>query len=268
MKLQTTLASALAMTMGWLLPSLTSAAQTTEAAVAVMQSAASAPQEGRYDLGAVVDTRHASAKGVNVLAVSPGAAADRIGLRAGDQLRAVNGRRLDNATEPAAALESALQEGNGSLRAEIVRDGRALLLSGRADLIRADGWQSCGWVTDREGVTPRSRNIFRVEITQVEGRSTPLMPSNRHRVDAGKRVLVVREFISGTRLNSAQLLQIAKMKKFAFARAYKSLVVDVQPGMSYRIGARLLKDKLDTQSIRDNAYWEPVVWEVVPQTCP
>jgi hypothetical protein len=80
-------------------------------------------------------------------------------------------------------------------------------------------------------------------------------------------VLVVREFIDPNYLNSAQLNQIAKMKKFAFARAYKSFVIDVKPNMSYRIGARLIKDKLDTKSIRDNAYWEPVVWETVPEAC-
>ena len=80
-------------------------------------------------------------------------------------------------------------------------------------------------------------------------------------------MLVVRELIDSNYLNSAQINQIAKMKKFAFARAYKSFVLDVKPNMSYRIGARLLKDKLDTQSIRDNAYWEPVVWEAIPEAC-
>ena len=34
------------------------------------------------------------------------------------------------------------------------------------------------------------------------------------------------------------------------------------------IGARLLRDRLDTQSLRENAYWEPVVWEEVPEICP
>ena len=38
--------------------------------------------------------------------------------------------------------------------------------------------------------------------------------------------------------------------------------------MSYAIGARLLRDRLDAQSIRDNAYWEPVVWEERAEPCP
>ena len=127
---------------------------------------------------------------------------------------------------------------------------------------------ACGFVTAHAGTVPKSQGIFRADITTIDGRSTPLQPVNRHRLPVGRHVLVVREFIDRHRLNSAQLLQIDKMKRFAMAKAYKPLVVDVKPNTSYRIGARLLRDRLDTQSLRDNAYWEPVVWEEVPETCP
>lgn len=241
--------------------------------IAASAAQASAPTDRiRYELGAVVDVRRASADGVPLLAITPGGAADRLGLLAGDRLRTVNGRRLDNTPKPSSALEDALQEGNGALSVEVMRDGKVLMLSGRADTasIAPQGGtrRSCGYVSALAGVVPRRQGIFHADITQIDGRSTPIQPTYRHRVAAGKHVLVVREFIDPKRLNSAQLLQIAKMKRFAFARAYKSLVVDVEPGMSYRIGARLIKDKLDTQSIRDNAYWEPVVWEKVPEACP
>lgn len=247
-----------------------SAGQAVErVAAGALQAAAG---QTRYELGAVVDVRQASANGVTVLAITPGGAADRLGLRAGDKLRAINGHRLDNTSKPSSTLESALQEGNGALRVEALRNGKTLALSGRADAVPPaprKGERSCGHVSARAGVAPRSKGIFQAEITQIDGNSTPLLqPANRHRVETGKHVLVVREFIDPTHLSSAQLQQIAKMKKFAMARAYKSLVVDVEPGISYRIGARLLKDKLDTQSIRDNAYWEPVVWEKIPEACP
>lgn len=256
----------------WLLAAAhANAGQVVESVAAGALQAGSPSAQARYELGAVVDVRQASANGVTILAVTPGGAADRLGLRAGDRLRAVNGRRLDNTSKPSSTLESALQEDNGALRVEAVRNGKTLALSGRADAANPEpreGAQSCGYVSTRAGVVPRSKGVFEAEITQIDGRSTPLQPTNRHRVGTGKHVLVVREFIDPARLNSAQLQQIAKMKKFALARAYKSLVIDVEPGISYRIGARLLKDKLDTQSIRDNAYWEPVIWEKVPQACP
>lgn len=252
------------------LPADTADARRDALAALSLQATGSAAQP-RHELGAVVDVRQASQNGVTVLAITPGGAAERMGLQPGDQLRSINGRRLDDTAKPATTFDSAMQESDGTLQLEVVRGGKTMRLSGRTDLVAstpASAMQSCGYVTANEGTVPESKGIFHVEITQVEGRSTPLTWTNRHRVAAGKRVLVVREFIDHTRLNSAQLLQIKKMKKFAFARAYKSLVLDVQPGMSYRIGARLIKDKLDTQSIRDNAYWEPVVWEVVPQPCP
>lgn len=248
-----------------------SAAQSTNLVAATAFQSGAASNGARYELGAVVDARQANANGAALLAITPGGAADRMGLQTGDRLRAINGHRLDDTPMPSSALERALREGNGVLQVEVMRNGKPLLVSGRADLAvagRQGDMRSCGYVTDREGVVPRSQNIFHVEITQIEGRSTPLIPANRHRVESGKRVLVVSELIAYTRLNSAQLVQIKKMKRFAFARAYKSFVIDVKPDMSYRIGARLIKDKLDTQSIRDNAYWEPVVWEVVPQPCP
>lgn len=225
--------------------------------------------QARYELGAVVDVRRASVDGVTVLAITPGGAADRLGLRPGDQLRAINGRRLDDIVKPGSTLESALQQSSGVLRVEAMRNGNPLVLSGRADTVSSTPREgSCGRVSARAGVVPRREYIFVADITQVDGRSTPLYPEYRHKVSVGNHVLVVRDFIDPKRLNSAQIVQIAKMKKFAYARAYKSIVVNVEPGMSYYIGARLLRDKLDTQSIRDNAYWEPVVWKKVAEACP
>ena len=234
-----------------------------------LQSVASS-NTARYELGAVVDVRQASRNGIAILAVTPGGAADRMGLRAGDRLLAINGRRLDDTAKPASTLEGALQENSGALQVEASRNGKRLAFSGQADPLRlaASGdARSCGYVSTRAGVVPRAEHIFHADITQIDGRSTPIEPVYRHRASAGTHVLVVREFIDPNYLNSAQLHQIAKMKKFAFARAYKSFVIDVKPNMSYRIGARLIKDKLDTQSIRDNAYWEPVIWETIPEAC-
>ena len=44
-------------------------------------------------------------------------------------------------------------------------------------------------------------------------------------------------------------------------------MVDVEPGVRYSVGAELLSDKLDPESIRANAYWQPVVWESRPEAC-
>ena len=144
------------------------------------------PGQARYELGAVVDVRRASANGVTILAVTPGGAADRVGLQAGDQLRVVNGRRLDDTPKPSSTLEGALQEGNGTLQVEAMRDGKPLVLSGRADIATTQanlqgGVKSCGYVSSQAGVVPRSQDVFLADITQIDGRSTPLRPEYRHR---------------------------------------------------------------------------------------
>ena len=127
---------------------------------------------------------------------------------------------------------------------------------------------TCGYVTDQRATIPRSGDIFPVEITRIDGRSTPLDPKNRHAVQPGARTLTVTDHIDMHRLPGAAVAQIAKMKRLEQQRAYKPFTVEVQPGVSYAIGARVLRDRLDVQSIRDNAYWEPVVWEQRPETCP
>jgi hypothetical protein len=94
------------------------------------------------------------------------------------------------------------------------------------------------------------------------------MRSNRLQVSEGVHELTVAELIDQRQLTNAQLVQVRKMKKFAHTKAYKTLVVDVKPDTTYRIGSRLHKDKLDAESIRSNAYWEPLVWQEVPERCP
>ena len=130
----------------------------------------------------------------------------------------------------------------------------------------AGGSASCGYVSTEAGVVPTSKDIFQAAITQIDGRA-PVTERYEYKLESGKHILVIGEGIKSTRLNSAQLAQIRKMKKSTPAGFFKAFILDVQPGTSYRIGVRLLQDKLDTQSIRDNAYWEPVVWEEVPQAC-
>ncbi|PPJ43426.1 MULTISPECIES: PDZ domain-containing protein [unclassified Pseudoxanthomonas] len=235
------------------------------------------PAQVRYELGAVIDVRSAQRAGLPVLALTPDGPAARLGLKVGDRLVGLNGVRLDGATPPAPLLEQAMQRGEGRVAAEVLRGGTALKLNGIAGVVAVPAYRieigtqakgACGFVTTHGGVVPKSRDVFHADITTIDGRSTPLQPANRHRLAVGQHVLVVREFIDTHRLNSAQLFQINKMKRFEMAKAYKPLVVDVKPNMSYRIGARLLRDKLDTQSLRDNAYWEPVVWEEVAERCP
>ncbi|WP_372014771.1 hypothetical protein [Pseudoxanthomonas sp. 10H] len=127
---------------------------------------------------------------------------------------------------------------------------------------------SCAHVSTTQGAVPVTQDVFMAEITKIDGKSTPLATENRYRLETGERVLTVAEMIDVRHLPGAAIAQIAKMKRHEQARAYKKLTIDAQPGVTYLVGARLLRDRLDADSIRDNQYWEPVVWDQRAERCP
>lgn len=229
----------------------------------------------RYELGAVVDLHRAGAgNGLAVLAVTPGSAASRLDLRPGDRLLAINGRGISARTD---TLQQAIDAGNGKLAVQWLRAGKRHAAQDRADAVAVPAYQltvggrsaaGCGFVSDRQGVVPKSRHVFQAGITRIDGRSTPLAGQFEYELPAGQHVLTIAESIDRSRLSLSQQRQIhlAHRLKTA-AQSYKTLVVDVQPNTTYRIGVRLLPERLDEASIRRNAYWEPVVWESRPQTC-
>ena len=221
-----------------------------------------------YDLGAVLAKR--SGAGLTVMAVTPGGGAERMKLRAGDRILSINGMSLETSA-PTSTMQQALATGGSTVRLVVARGGRTFAADDRADaggrVSGLDRPAGCGFVTD-QGPTPTlSENIFPVVITKVAGASTPLYPVNRHRLDAGRQVLVVAEGIPASRFSSVQLIQRQRMRRQLDARAYKALIVDVQPGMKYHVGAQLLPDRMDRRNMLDNEYWKPVMWKEVAERC-
>jgi hypothetical protein len=221
--------------------------------------------------GAVTDLRQTQ-DGLAVLAITPGSNAERIGLQVGDRIQSINGRSFVDSRQPASLLGQTLAESGGELRIEVVRNGSTQILAGRVAATTSSATGAvvgCGFVTTG-GTAPRiSQGIYFSRVTRIDGRSTPLGLINHHQLDAGPRVLIVAEGIEEHRLSLAQRRQRAWLKRREQARAHKALVVDVAPNTTYFVGARLLTDRLDPDSIRANAYWEPVVWQERSDTpCP
>ncbi|TDK27430.1 PDZ domain-containing protein [Luteimonas aestuarii] len=237
------------------------------AAAAVPLMAQSAIQ----DFGAVIDIRRIGADGAVVMAVTPGGNAERMGLRGGDRIVSINGQPISASNTPAAALRSATSGPGRALHLEIIRDDVPMVLRGSAretpSPTAASTPMGCGYVST-SGAHPRvSQQVFPAEVTRIDGRSTPLFDVNRHRVDAGRRVLVVDERIDATRFSAFTLQERQRQLRRQGARRYKVLIVDVAPDTRYEIGARLLTRSPDTGMIRDNTYWEPVVWRQTAETC-
>src|SRR3546814_5157409 len=74
----------------------------------------------------------------------------------------------------------------------------------------------CGYVAD-SSLPPRSEGLFKAEITQVDGRSTPLNGINRVHVASGRHVLTVGELIPSHRLSMTQNLQRSRAKQHLMA---------------------------------------------------
>lgn len=226
----------------------------------------------RYELGAVVDLR--AAGGLPVLAVTPGSAASRLGLRPGDRLLAINGRGIGGHAD---ALQQAIDAGNGKLAVQWTRGGKRMGAQDQADAVSVPAYQlivggrypeGCGFVSDQQGIVPISQNIYTAMITRINGRSMPLGGRFQYELPIGKHVLTVAEGIDRNRLTLGVQNRIAQTQRLqTAAQSYKTLVVDVKPNTTYRIGARLFPDKLDADSIRANTFWEPVVWESRAQPC-
>ncbi len=93
------------------------------------------PAQQRFELGAVLDVRKSQPDGVPVLAVSPGSAAERIGLHSGDRMQAINGVGLLGVEDAAARIADGLASRDGAIHLTIARGGSSLQLEGMVDVI-------------------------------------------------------------------------------------------------------------------------------------
>lgn len=211
-----------------------------------MAQAARHATAAAFDLGAVIDVRRSDPAGLRVLAVTPGAAAERAGLRAGDRVQAVNGQALAGVARPAEALNRALAAGNGGLDVELVREGQPIRITGTADLRRAPAGARCGKVVGTTEGLPASSDVRPVDITQIEGRSVPLPAGQRHAVPAGTRAIITREHIPQPAPRPLSTYQS------------KAFVLEIEPDTTYYVGAKPVA----------GAGWVPFVWQSLKEACP
>lgn len=126
---------------------------------------------------------------------------------------------------------------------------------------------SCGLLSTESGPTPERMDLYPATITQING-ERPRMARPLYRMEPGKHVLVVAERIPRSHLGTADQAQIAMMQRRKdFSGFFKPLVIEVRADTLQRVGVRLVRERLNAAGIRENAYWEPVVWEEVPREC-
>jgi hypothetical protein len=229
------------------------------------------PARVRYELGAVVDARPEDGGPPRVMAVTPRRAADRMGLMVGDRLLALGEVRLDTEADAARILREALAGGHGMLRFEVLRDGRSQRLSGHLDRIDIPAYrlhidpppqmEGCGRISTFL-TPPISQELFPALLHEIDGRLYGTLDSEVFRLPTGRHVLKVSEMIRGDRFLAQQNRQRGRVMR---NERFKYLEVDVKPNTKYHLGVRFHSDR--RSPIRDQKYWEPVIWKETEEPC-
>jgi hypothetical protein len=223
------------------------------------------PASTRYELGAVIDP--SSTRGPTVIALTPGGAAERMGLHVGDRLLAVNGSSLATLPQPLDVMRDALVRDQGDLALDVERAEQRLALNGRADALTVPAYAmtisssastgNCGRISVFFTAS-RSDDLYPARIIYIDGK-TPLLDAPSWRVKPGKRTLTVADDIEPVRFNAVQQRQRA----FRFEDHYKTLEIDVNPDTTYQIAARF---HLGGNVIK-HEHWEPVVARESHESC-
>jgi len=255
------------------------------------------PPQKVSNLGLLVDSKGGAGDGLHVLAVTPGGNAERMGLRAGDVLVALNGAQLSS-TDGAATLRNTVDTlpDGGRLDFNVRRDGRATTVGGAATSMYlpamhlsvgsgtafasnagdsgarasggspgsygngpADTSQGCGRINDFD-VAPRGQGLHKATIIAIDNHTPGPHGSQSYLVSAGPHTLKVSENIEQRyfSFNSRQ-------RNAQLSGGYKTVEVNVAPDTTYLVAARLNEDKRDNPA--NGAYWDPVVWKETPETC-
>lgn len=256
------------------------------------------PPQMVSNLGLLVDSKGGGAgDGLHVLAVTPGGNAERMGLRAGDVLVALNGAQLSSA-DGAAALRNTVDTLPDGARLDfsVRRDGRTTTIGGAAASTYlpamhlsvgggaalasnagdaganaagsssgaygrgpADTSQGCGRISDFD-VAPRGQGLHKATIIAIDNHAPGPHGSQSYQVSTGPHTLKVAEHIESRYFSFNDRQRNAQV-----GGGYKTVEVNVAPDTTYLVAARLNEDQRDNPA--NGAYWDPVVWKETPETC-
>lgn len=249
------------------------------------------------NLGLLVDSASAerASEGLRVLGVTPRSAAQRMGIKAGDRIVAVNGTSLsglgaDSAGHAQAAttmrtLVDALADG-APLEFSLQRDGKPLVLRGelssivlppihlkvgRDELLASTNASSPRRETQIDGgsngcarfndfdVAPSQQDLYGVKLLMIDGTSTGPAGVHQFRVSAGTHTLKMVELIP------AKVYRRLNPTRLGDGPEVKTLTVTVQADTTYYLAAKFNEEKRNSRV--SGEYWDPVVWREKPDKC-
>jgi hypothetical protein len=245
----------------------------------------SEPAQHSNNLGLLIDSSNTTADGVHVLGITPGGSAERMGVRTGDVVSAVNAHSLQNLgvdaeqrpLAPGVLKNSVDQLKDGEpLQLTVQRDGKSLALNapvhafylpamrlqlGATALLTASAGSAtatssgCGRISEFD-VAPRQQNLHRAVIVSIDGKLPGPRGQETFRVPVGLHSVEVAEAIESRYISFSDVARTSN-------RRYQKLSVDVAANTTYLIAARLIPD----QRTDPKAYWEPAMWKQNAETC-
>jgi len=249
------------------------------------------PAQRSVNLGLLVDATNAANAhdGLRVLGTTPGSTAERLGVRPGDVIVAVNGRSLrelgadDSGRALAAAtLKSSIDAlpADASVELDVRRGGSQLALNGPLQSVQLPALRvalgaaamaaaepapvpatgGCGRISLQD-LAPRQQQLFGAAILLVDGVTPGPTGAKNYRVSAGTHELLVREQIPTRRL-----VGVPELAALNFRSKPKPLTVTVKPNTTVMIAAHFNEDR--TNEFSTGGYWDPVAWKEVEETCP
>ena len=243
------------------------------------------PAQQEANLGMVIDVENVE-KGYQVLSVTPGSLAEKINIRSGDKIVAINdvevkdasdntalkqlqeltpGQQLKLAFNSKGDVKEAVVEMSGDympgIKLEIGSQSVVKLAAltnsdkiGTSDSVEKVDSESnaCGQVSVFFR-PPESKDIYPAYINAINDRN---VVRSRHsfRLPPGKHTIKIHELITDPFLRRSRGLQKAK-----------PIEIDVKPNMSYYLGAKFIRAK--RSKVYKELYWEPVVWRTSERSC-
>ena len=246
------------------------------------------------NLGALVDSTSAqnARDGLHVLGATPGSAADRLGLRPGDVIVAVNGTSLRDlgADEHGRALAASTLRSvidalpdSATVSLDVVRGGATLALNAPLQAVHVPAMRvelgdsatlggaspgpggdamaavatGCGRISAFD-VAPRGQRLYGVRILLIDGTTPGPFPTPSFRVAAGEHHVLVAENIPTRELGVGEIATLRRQTS-------KPLTVVVQPGRTAMVAAQLHPG--NASDLSHGTYWDPVVWKQIDEPC-
>jgi hypothetical protein len=108
-------------------------------------------------------------------------------------------------------------------------------------------------------VAPRNQQIYPAVVIAINGRHPG--PGHTFRLPVGMQRVIVAESIDHRQFNQLERVLRDRPRR----DRYKEMLIDIQPNVTYRLGARLHPEQRG--EIRSNTYWDPVIWLEKAETC-